>query len=172
MTNRLLTLLAIVFLFSCEQRQENRKLIVSVETREEQSTLTQLPKEEPGDNGKSWLTPEFLSADFNGDGYYDTAYAIIINNKKGMQIRHGNTSDEFLIGAGNNFGGDDFNWVKKWNLVTDKTTHEITFKEDGDIDGSREVKLDNTAFYIGADDAGGATIAWKGGRYIWIHQAH
>jgi hypothetical protein len=82
-------------------------------------------------------------------------------------------NENFTIGAGIDFGygGDDFDWIDEWNLETSPSTYEVTFMEDGDVDGSRIVELDNPAFYIGTKENGGATIAWIGGKYVWIYQA-
>lgn len=122
---------------------------------------------------ENWLTPEYLTADFNNDGLADTAIAIIIEGKKGFKIKHGGKDEEFLIGAGNTFGngGDDFGWVDYWKLVNDSISHKQTFSENGDVLGAEDVKLESTAFYLGQEEAGGATIAWIGYEYVWIHQA-
>jgi hypothetical protein len=155
--------IALAGLLSCQQ-QEN---MLETETTKG-STEAMVSDKKAG-----WLNPEYLIADFNGDGHIDTAFAVVINNKKGIRIKHGNTNEEFILGAGNEFGngGDDFDWVKNWNLVMDSMTYEVTFMEEGDIDGSRDVKLDYPAFYIGTEEEGGATVAWKEGKYVWIHQA-
>ena len=126
-----------------------------------------------GYSKEEWLSPIYLVADFNGDQILDTAFAYVDNEMKGIRIVHGNIGEVFILGAGVDFGngGSDFSWVDYWRLVTDKKTFEITFLENGDVDGSREVILDNTSFYIGAQEAGGAVITWKNGKYIWIHQS-
>jgi len=169
MIKKSLCFIALAALFSCEQ-QEN-KLETGTATAE-LSTTEGSTEAMASDKEASWLNPQYLTADFNGDGYTDTAFAVIINNKKGIRIKHGNTNKEFIIGAGNDFenGGDDFYWVQNWNIVTDSMTYEVTFMEEGDIDGSRDVKLDHPAFYIGTEEEGGATVAWKDGKYTWIHQ--
>ncbi len=162
-------------LLSCGEQQQGNNTEAPAEIAESQPTITDstvaesiTPKPK-----QSWLTPDYLTADFNGDGYSDTATAVVINNKKGILVKHGNTGEEFLIGAGINFGqgGDNFDWVNNWKLVTDKTTYEVTFDEDGEVEGSREVRLRNPAFYIGSREEGGATIAWRAWKYTWIHQA-
>lgn len=163
MIKKSLCFIALVVLCSCEQQESK----LEAATTEAEQTKTE------GSIEASWLNPEYLIADFNGDGHSDTAFAVIINNKKGIRIKHGNTNEEFIIGAGNDFknGGDDFHWVKNWNIVTDSMTYEVTFMEEGDIDGSRDIKLEHPAFYIGTEEEGGATVAWKEGKYVWIHQA-
>lgn len=170
MIKKSLCFIALAGLFSCEQ-QENSSETEAAKT--EQAAIESSPETKVSDKEASWLNPQYLTTDFNGDGHSDTAFAVVINNKKGIRIKHGNTNEEFIIGAGNNFGngGDDFYWVKNWNLVTDSITYEVTFMEEGDIDGSRDIKLDYPAFYIGTEEEGGATVAWKEGKYVWIHQA-
>ncbi|MBJ6118078.1 hypothetical protein JAO76_07745 [Pontibacter sp. BT310] len=168
MIKKSLYFIALAGLISCEQQESK----LETETAEKIVAVDSSELKAP-DKEANWLNPQYLTADFNGDGHIDTAIAIIINNKKGIRIKHGNTNEEYIIGAGNDFGngGDDFDWVKNWNLVTDSMTNEVTFMEEGDIDGSRDVKLDYPAFYIGTEEEGGATVAWKEGKYVWIHQA-
>jgi hypothetical protein len=169
-------LLFLIFFSSCVKKNNNR----NPELEEFQST-TEISEPVKLENGtihpiladSNWINPSYLTADFNGDSNLDTAFAVIINNKKGIKIKHGKTNEIHLIGAGIDFGngGDDFNWVDKWKLVTEKTTYEITFMDSGDVDGSRTINLQNTSFYIGTEESGGATIAWINGKYTWIHQA-
>lgn len=136
------------------------------QTNQQADSETQAKKE-------NWLTPEFLTADFNNDNLADTAFAIVMEGKKGFRIKHGGMEEEFIIGAGNKFGngGDDFDWVDYWELENDSVTYEQTFAENGDVLGAEDVKLESTAFYLGQEEAGGATIALIGDEYVWIHQA-
>ncbi len=122
---------------------------------------------------EEWLTPSYLTADFNNDKIADTAYAVIIEGKKGIKLKHGGKDEDFLIGAGRKFGkgGDDFVWVDSWKLVNDSIAYKQIFAESGDVLGAEEVKLESTAFYIQKEEVGGATIAWIKGEYVWIHQA-
>ena len=71
------------------------------------------------------------------------------------------------------FNPEDFdcNWVDNWGLNQDRKTYEITFTEDGDILGSRDVRLQNPAIVLGADGAGGGVIAFLNGKYVWINQS-
>ena len=188
-------LIVLFLVFSCDKREdESEKALTNKAPTTEESEIRNEVKEEEfptvenkekviedakkysdSDSIKQnneWLTPTFLSADFNGDNHIDTVFAVIVDGKKGIKIKHGQTGEEFILGAGNSFGngGDDFYWLTTWHLVTDQKTFEVTFMEDGDVDGSREVVLEETAFYIG-EEYGGATIAWKDGKYKWIHQA-
>ena len=64
-----------------------------------------------------------------------------------------------------------FNWVDYWALVEDRETSETTFKEDGDVLGGREVKLQNPSIFVARDEEGGGLITFRNGKYEWVHQA-
>lgn len=115
-----------------------------------------------------------IITDFNGDGILDKAFYKKENEISGSVIKHGNTKEEFRIGFGMNFAfwpDFDCNWVDYWGLVQDKETRETTFTEEGDVLGSREVKLPNPSLFLGADEVGGGLITFLNGKYQWIHQA-
>lgn len=120
------------------------------------------------------LFPSFFEEDFTGDGSLDIA--IFISKKstdqKGVLFLFGDDDLMFIAGAGNTFGhgGDDFEWTDYWEIFDQPLTHETTFLENGDIDGSREVKLDNVAISIREDEGSGGLIYYNGEKFIWIHQ--
>ena len=64
----------------------------------------------------------------------------------------------------------EFDWVDYWGLVEDRETSETTFADDGDVLGSKEVKLQNPSIALGADEVGGGLITFLNGKYVWIHQ--
>ena len=114
-----------------------------------------------------------IIADFNGDGFLDKAFYKKDNETSGIIIKHGKTDEEVRIGFGKNFSTwTDFecNWVDYWGLVEDRETSETTFTEDGDVLGSRDVKLQNPSIALGADEVGGGLITYLNGKYVWIHQ--
>jgi hypothetical protein len=114
-----------------------------------------------------------IIADFNGDGFLDQAFYKKENETSGIIIKHGKTNEEVRIGFGKNFSTwTDFecNWVNYWGLVKDRETSETTFTEDGDVLGSKEVKLQNPSIVLGADEVGGGLITFLNGKYVWIHQ--
>ena len=117
---------------------------------------------------------ETITADFNGDGIADKAIYMKENETSGVIIKHGKTNEEFRIGFGKKFStwSDDFdcNWVDYWGLVEDEETIETTFTEDGDVLGTKEVKLQNPSIVIGEDEIGGGLITFLKGKYVWIHQ--
>jgi predicted Zn-dependent protease len=78
----------------------------------------------------------------------------------------------FLAGAGNTFGsgGDNFEWADYWEVFDQRITHETTFLENGDVDGSREIKLDHAAISIREDEGSGGLIYFNGEKFISIHQ--
>jgi hypothetical protein len=122
--------------------------------------------------------PTSLRADFNGDGTEDTAVTVVnlTNSKEGIIILHGKTNQYFVLGAGKAFGSgsDDFEWMTKWKLYTKKSTTETTFNKEGDILGSKQVKLKHPGIFVQAFEDGafksGGIIVWDGKKYRWIHQ--
>jgi hypothetical protein len=112
-----------------------------------------------------------ITADFNGDGIEDKAYFKKENQNSGIIIKHGQTNEAVKIGFGKQFAHmTEFDWVDYWGLVEDKVTSETTFSEDGDVLGSKDVKLQNPSIALGADEQGGGLITFKNGKYVWIHQ--
>lgn len=112
-----------------------------------------------------------ITADFNGDGIEDKACFKKENQHSGIIIKHGQTNEVVKIGFGKQFAHmAEFDWVDYWGLVEDKTTSETTFSEDGDVLGSKDVKLQHPSIALGADEQGGGLITFKNGKYVWIHQ--
>lgn len=112
-----------------------------------------------------------ITADFNGDGISDKALFRKDMNSSGIIIKHGKTNEEVKIGFGKRFAHmTDFDWVDYWGLVEDKDTRETTFKDDGDVLGSKNIKLQNPSISLGADEEGGGLITFINGKYLWIHQ--
>lgn len=113
-----------------------------------------------------------LTEDFNGDGKIDSAFFLTENEKSGIIIKDGLTNREFRIGLGNTFEemGDDFNWIDYWGIVKDSSTYEIVI-EDGEIVGDTIVTLNIPSIILRKVEEGGGLISFKGGKYVWIHQA-
>ncbi len=112
-----------------------------------------------------------ITADFNGDGFLDKAIYKKEKETSGILIIHGKTNAEVKIGFGKQFSHmTELNWVDYWGLVEDKETSETTFSEDGDVLGSKDVKLQNPSIVLGADEVGGGLITYLNGKYVWIHQ--
>ena len=112
-----------------------------------------------------------ITADFNGDGFLDKVIYKKEKETSGIIIIHGKTNDQEKIGFGKQFSHmTEFNWVDYWGLVEDKETSETTFSEDGDVLGSKDVKLQNPSIVLGADEVGGGLITYLNGKYVWIHQ--
>lgn len=114
-----------------------------------------------------------ITADFNGDGVLDKAFYKKEAENSGIIIRHGQTKEEIRIGFGKDFSTwEDFNcdWLDYWGLVEDRKTSETTFTKEGDVLGSRDVKLQNPSIALGANELGGGLITFLKGKYVWIHQ--
>jgi hypothetical protein len=118
-----------------------------------------------------YMNPFYLEADFNGDNKLDIVITVIEKNskKKGFIIIHQNTNDYFIIGAGTKFGngGDDFTWMDIWKLHRDLQAHELTFKENGDIDDSKDLLLKSTAITVEKSESASGLIYWDGEKYKW-----
>lgn len=112
-----------------------------------------------------------ITADFNGDGILDKAFYKKENQNSGIIIKHGQKNEVVKIGFGKKFAHmTEFDWVDYWGLVEDRQTSETTFTEEGDVLGSKEVKLQNPSIVLGADEVGGGLITYLNGKYVWIHQ--
>jgi hypothetical protein len=112
-----------------------------------------------------------ITADFNGDGILDKAFYKKEKETSGIIIKHGQTNEVFKIGFGKPFAEmKEFDWVDYWGLVEDKETSETTFSDDGDVLGSKEVKLQNPSIAIGESELGGGLITFINGKYVWIYQ--
>ncbi|MGC3943788.1 MAG: hypothetical protein QM762_04475 [Chryseolinea sp.] len=121
-----------------------------------------------------YIAPQFLEADFSGDGNADLAILIErkTNKKKGILILLANSNKAFVIGAGTKFGnaGDNFKWANVWSVFSEKVTHETTFKPDGDVEGGKKVTLERPAIAIKEEEGSGGLIYFNGKQFIWIHQ--
>jgi hypothetical protein len=112
-----------------------------------------------------------IVADFNGDGIIDKAFYKKENQNSGIIIKHGQTNEVVKIGFGKQFAHmTEFDWVDYWGLVEDRETSKTTFTEEGDVLGSKAVKLQNSSIALGADEVGGGLITFLNGKYVWIHQ--
>jgi len=118
-----------------------------------------------------FMNPNFLESDFHGDGKTDIAIAVVNEKKFGIAFLLKDDSI-FVAGAGNSFGvgGDNFSWADEWSVLDNKRTYQITFKENGDIDGEAEVLLENTAISIRLSKGSGGLIYFNGEKFIRIHQ--
>ena len=114
---------------------------------------------------------ETISADFNGDGVIDKAIYVRESGTSGIVITHGKSNEEHRIGFGEQFAHmTEFDWVNYWGLVMDKRTSEASFNEDGEILGSKYIKLQNLSIALAKDEVGGGLITYLNGKYVWIHQ--
>lgn len=124
------------------------------------------------ENETLYKLTDTINADFNGDSIEDRAFYKKENKTSGIIIKYGQTNKEVRICFGKPLANlKDLNWVDYWALVKDKETGETTFSENGDILGSKEVKLQNPSIFVGRDEEGGGLITFRNGKYEWIHKA-
>ena len=122
------------------------------------------------------LKPVLLQADFNGDGKTDVALPVTRRQtgSRGLVILHQGQAGAHIIGTGAAKAPDilraDFEWAGYWQLYTKPSTVENLFEKNGDMAGSRTVRLLRPAIEVGQDELGGGLIYWDGRRYVWIHQ--
>ena len=125
---------------------------------------------------KYYAKPGFLQADFNGDGKTDVAILVArrTTQSKGIIILHQGQSTPYVVGTGRNTAScivrGDLSWADHWHIYTQPRTEETTFNPNGDILGSRAVRLKHPTIELTKEEQGGGMIYWNGKRYIWIHQ--
>jgi len=118
-----------------------------------------------------FVNPFYLEEDFNGDSYLDIA--LLIENKetthKGIIIIHGHGNGYQIIGAGTKFGNgsDDYFWMDVWKVYRSSKSHELTFTENNDIDGSKEINVHNPSIEVIKTEASSGLIYWDGNKYKW-----
>lgn len=151
---------------------DNNRLAEKTTTDENQSEEDRKQSLSGFEKATLYKLTDTITADFNGDGLLDKAIYKKENETSGIIIIHGKTNDQVKIGFGKQFAHmTDFNWVDYWELFEGTVTSETTFKDDGDILGSKKVKLQNVSIFIGRHEEGGGLITFKNGNYEWIHQA-
>lgn len=118
--------------------------------------------------------PSYLEADFSGGGEIDVAILVqhVQTKRIGIIIFFKEDDMFFLAGAGNSLGnaGSDFRWADTWSVLSEQVTYTMTFKEDGDVDGTKEVKLERPAIKIREEEGSGGLIYFNGTKFVWIHQ--
>jgi hypothetical protein len=125
------------------------------------------------------ITPGFLEADFNGDKRNDLAVQVIDkkNKKRGILIIHAGQKSFFVFGAGKKFKKEDFdntNWMDGWQIDNKHIAYETQFNSDGDIAGSKKVKINYPGISIyslqDGEPLAGLLLYWDGTKYNTIHQ--
>ncbi len=119
------------------------------------------------------MNPFYLESDFNGDEKLDIAFCVTekSTNKKGILIIHGGTFRSYLIGAGNSFAhvGDDFKFIEIWKIYRDRVVGLTEFATNGDILGTKDIKIENDAILVSKSESASNLIAWQNDKYVWLH---
>lgn len=122
-------------------------------------------------NISDFVNPFYFEEDFNGDSQLDIALLVEQKStlKKGILIIHGNSNDYVLIGAGNIFNNKitDMSWMDVWKIYRHSTSHQLTYKDNFDIDGSIEITVHNPSIEIIKTEAASGLIYWNGSTYKW-----
>jgi hypothetical protein len=112
------------------------------------------------------LDPDFLEADFNGDGRNDLAVLVsgVENRKDGILIVFRDQAKVMLLGAGVPFGngGDDFSWMDVWSV------HPRRPIERGA--GKAPPLLRGDALLVEKSEAASAIVYWNGKAFRWYQQ--
>ncbi|WP_140621635.1 hypothetical protein [Pontibacter mangrovi] len=127
----------------------------------------------------TWMQPNILLGDFDGDEREDVAFLIInsATDEKGVMILHQNERNSFSVfGAGTEFAEmRNLNWVEVFEKVDAGKSVAPTLidEETGDILGDdleNAVPLKSDAIFIHVAEAcGGGIIYKKDNGYGWIN---
>jgi hypothetical protein len=116
----------------------------------------------------AWINPYYLQADFNGDGWADTAILTREKgtNKGGILIIHGTTNESIVLGAGTSFSnaGDDFSWMDAWFVYPRGVVWQGATEEEA------PPALSGDALMVVKLEAASAIVYWTGTAYAWYQQ--
>lgn len=124
------------------------------------------------DNYQLFDLKDTIREDFNGDGAADEAVFTTRKDKAGILITDGKTRKTTQTGLGEPFEemGDDFSWVDYWGVTTDSLAYEIIV-DSSEVVGDSEIRLQHPAIFLRRYEVGGGLIAFRNGKFEWIHQA-
>lgn len=127
----------------------------------------------------TWMSPNLLVGDFDGDGLEDVAFLIshVASAEKGVLILHQDAGNTYnVLRAGTAFEGmQDMDWIEVFEVVEAGQTVAPTLldEESGDILGEdlqNAVELKSDAIFVHlAEACGGGIIYRKEGAYSWIN---
>lgn len=124
------------------------------------------------DNYHLFDLKDTIREDFNGDGAADEAVFTTRKDKAGILITDGKTGKTTQIGLGEPFEemSDDFSWVDYWGVTKDSLTYEVIV-DSTEVVGDSEIRLQHPAIFLRRYEVGGGLIAFRNGKFEWIHQA-
>lgn len=113
-----------------------------------------------------------IEEDFNGDLIKDKAFLKQSANQRHLYIVDGKTSQVTKVGGDTSFNdlGNNFDWVDFWGLTKDTATYEVEVI-DGEVSGSRDVKLLYPSLVFRKEEVGGGVVTYRDKAYKWVHQA-
>lgn len=125
----------------------------------------------------TYIRPGFLQADFNGDGKPDVAIAVArrASATRGLIIFHQGQSKPFILGMSGKASAEppeaSFDWAGQWKLYNERTTFEVTADSNGDISGTRTVRLQYPAIEFIKDESSMGLLYWTGRTYRWLYHS-
>jgi hypothetical protein len=114
----------------------------------------------------SAMKPSHLKGDFDGDGKPDTAVLVKqkTSGKIGIAVCHSSTNKIVIIGAGTMIGngGDNFDWMDIWKVVTKAAAAKHLGRDASALKGD--------ALHVEKSESASALIYWNGTKYVWRQQ--
>jgi hypothetical protein len=114
-----------------------------------------------------------LKEDFNCDGFNDQAFFSSENSIRHINFIDGKDRKRKVFGIDQKIIGDldaNYSWVDFWGITKDSSTWEMLV-EDGELSGSRIVRLNCPSIVLRKEEEGGGVITFTKKSYVWIHQA-
>jgi hypothetical protein len=124
-------------------------------------------------NQRRYPLTDTIIEDFTGDDILDYAFFKLQSDKRALFISNGANRKAIKIGFGhpNERLNYNFDWVGSWGVLSDSLTFEIVV-ENGEVIGDSIVQIHKPSIWVkDKDELGGGVISFKGGKYVWIHQA-
>ncbi len=120
------------------------------------------------------IQPNYLKADFDGDGKEDIVYLIKEkqSGKIGLVFLHQDNLVS-VIAAGKEFNSqwDEMNWLDVFELDTNKVQYEMLIdNKTSDIIGDKEVIIPNIGIRIRENEGSGGLLYFEKGEYRYLHQ--
>ncbi|WNJ19614.1 hypothetical protein [Pontibacter sp. G13] len=119
----------------------------------------------------NWVTPCYLSLDFDKDGKNEYAIAIveISSNRRGIAVR-GPNQKILILGAGAEFkkSGRDLKWVDAWGVNDDRKVSKSIISPDFEIIGTEDYFLDGESLLLTQEEGVRVYLGWNDKNFEWL----